>query len=165
MTLAKALRPWLVVAVLVLVSGCAVKLVPDYDKALVSGLTASNTGIMQLFAATDSGTKHETFSHREDKYNTLIGNMDALRIQAQARPVPDNRITEAVNKLLQGRNSPKLPDELPSAFALTKISEILVKMRDTDKKQGVTRGEVQAFKNNVVIYLDQALTYESFIER
>jgi hypothetical protein len=46
-----------------------------------------------------------------------------------------------------------------------KISETLVKMRDTDKNQGVTATEVQVFKNQVAIYLDQALTYESFLER
>jgi hypothetical protein len=38
-------------------------------------------------------------------------------------------------------------------------------MRDVDKKQGVTAFEVAAFKGQVVIYLDQALTYENFLER
>ena len=60
-----------------------------------------------------------------------------------------------------------IPDdsEIPSATALAEISKTIVKMRDTDQKQGVTGLEVQAFKNQVSVFLDQALTYESFLER
>ncbi len=39
------------------------------------------------------------------------------------------------------------------------------KMRDTDKSQGITRTEVAAFKGQIEISLDQALTYEKALER
>jgi hypothetical protein len=48
---------------------------------------------------------------------------------------------------------------------MEEISKTMTKMRDTDKKQGVTEFEVRAFKGQVVIYLDQAITYETFLER
>ncbi|MCP4351418.1 MAG: hypothetical protein GY795_38620 [Desulfobacterales bacterium] len=71
-------------------------------------------------------------------------------------------VNESLNK--RGVQTPS-DSETPSATAMGKISATLVKMMNTDKKQGVTATEVQAFKNQVTIYLDQALTYESFLER
>jgi hypothetical protein len=139
---------------------------PNYDKAIVDGLTSTNTKLMELFASTSSGTSKENFEQREKTYNSLIGSLDALTIQAKARPVPKNKITEKVNEYLTSRGVNVLEgDDAPSATALAKISESIVKMRDTDKKQGVTATEVSAFKGQVVIYLDQAITYESFLER
>jgi hypothetical protein len=113
-----------------------------------------------------SGTSGDTFPAREDKYNSLIGHLYALEIQTQARPVPKNVATEQINKLLGERGAGSLDTGVsPSAFAITKVKDSIVKMKDTDKKQGVTAYEVQAFKNQVVIYMDQALTYENFLKR
>jgi hypothetical protein len=38
-------------------------------------------------------------------------------------------------------------------------------MRDTDSEQGVTAIEVAAFKQQIAISMDQALTYEKALER
>lgn len=152
--------------VLLLLPGCAAQLAPDYDQALVDGLVSINTEVMQYFASVSSGTTKDTFSEREDSYNKLIGSLDALEIQAKARPFPKNDATEKINEFLSERGVNMLEsDEAPSAYALKKISETITKMRDTDKKQGITAVEVLAFKGQTVIYLDQALTYESFLER
>ena len=149
-----------------MVLGCAATLAPTYDKALFEGLTASNSGVMEFFASVAGGTTKETFEHRQARYANLIGRFDAMEIQARARPVPNTKVTAKINEILTKRGLP-IPDdnEIPSAVALGKISGTLAKMRDTDKKQGVTATEVQAFRNQVAIYLDQALTYESFLER
>lgn len=153
-------------AVLLFLTACATTLAPNYDKAIVNGLVSTNTKLMEHFASTSSGTTKETFEKREKTYNNLIGSLDALTIQAKARPIPKNKITKKVNEYLTKRGVQILESEdTPSATALEKISETIVKMRDTDKKQGVTPFEISAFKGQVVIYLDQAITYESFIER
>jgi hypothetical protein len=147
-------------------TACTTKLAPNYDKAIVDGLTSTNVKLMELFAETSSGTTPGTFDQREKSYNSLIGNLDALTIQAKSRPIPKNRVTEKVNEYLQRREVTVLEGgEAPSAAALGHISETIVKMRDTDKEQGVTFIEVAAFKGQVVIYLDQAMTYEGFLER
>ena len=156
----------LIMILLFTLSGCATKLAPNFDKALVNGLTTTNTGVMTFIASVDGGTENETYDQRKDNYAILIGQCNALEIQAKARPIPKNRMTEKINKLLEKRDIPAIDDSgTPSATAMKKISETLVKMRDTDKKQGITSYEVQAFKNQIAIYLDQALTYESFLER
>lgn len=149
-----------------MLAGCVTTLAPNYDKALVDGLTTTNTEVMEFLAFVDDGTQKNTFDQRKQKYANLVGRFNALEIQAKARPVPQNKITEKINDFLNKRGVQPIDDsETPSATAMKKISETLVKMRDTDQKQGVTSTEVQGFKNQISIYLDQALTYESFLER
>lgn len=150
----------------VFLTACTATLAPNYDKAIVDGLVSANQKSMEIFASTSSGTSNGDYDKREKQYNSLIGSIDALAIQAKARPVPKNNVTEKVNKYLHSRGIEALEGEdAPSATALEKISETITKMRDTDKKQGLTAFEVKAFKGQTVIYLDQALTYESFLER
>jgi len=168
-----ALKHWsygrlLVVATLFSLAGCATQLAPPYDKAVVEGLSAANTETMTLLASASQGTDKSTYSSREEKYNNLIGKLDALVISAGARPMPKNKVTEALNKLLIKRGGEPIDDDdstPPSAHSIKKIAETLTVMRDTDKKQGVTAYEAQAFKGQLVIYFDQAITYENFLQR
>lgn len=167
-----ALAKWsylrvLSVAVLFSIAGCVTQLAPPYDKNVAEGLTAVSTEAMTLMAVVSHGTDKGGFTSREDKYNTLIGKLDALALAAGARPMPKNKVTDAINKLLAKRGETINEDDAtpPSAHSIKKISETLTKMRDTDKKQGVTVLEAQGFKNQLVIYFDQAITYENFLQR
>lgn len=168
-----ALKQWsyarlLVIAVFLSLAGCATQLAPSYDKNVAEGLSAANTETMTLLATASQGTDKSTFSSREDKYNNLIGKLDAIALSAGARPVPKNKVTEVINKLLEKRGGKPIDDDdstPPSSHSIKKIAETLTKMRDADKKQGVTAFEVQAFKGQVVIYFDQAITYENFLQR
>lgn len=159
-------HPLILVALVFLSTGCATTLAPQYDKAVVEGMTTTSTEVMEFFASVSSGTQKDTFDERKQRYANLIGRFDALEIQAKARPVPKNKITDKINDLLSKRGV-SIPEdsEIPSATAMGKISATLVEMRNIDQKQGLTATEVQAFKSQVTIYLDQALTYESFLER
>jgi len=158
------LAPWILLAALMV--GCATQLAPLYDKAILDGITVANREAMTLFASASNGLVKESHGARADTYNKLIGSLDALEIQAKARPVPKTKNIVAVNTWLEKRGLPAVTDdEVPSATAIGKISATLKKMRDTDHKQGVSATEVQAFRNQVSIYMDQAITYESFLER
>lgn len=158
---------WLTLAFgVLLLSACAARLAPSYDKTLVDGITTVNTNVMELFASVSSGTKAATYSKRQATYDKLIGQLDALAIQANARPEPKSKITQAVNEALRKRGIPVVDSSgTPSAAALDAISGTLAKMKQTDKKQGLTAFEVKAFKGQVAIYMDQALTYENFLNR
>jgi hypothetical protein len=149
-------------------AGCAVQLAPPYDKVVADTLVSANTETMTLLATVSPGTKPETFSAREERYNEVIGKVEALSLQAVARPMPKNKITDAINKLLDKRGVQALADDEdtpPSAHAIKAIAQTLTKMRDTDRKQGVTAFEVQAFKGQILVYFDQAITYENFLQR
>lgn len=154
------------IAMLLLASACVTQLAPDYDQALVDRLNATNEALMEFFASTSQGVKPSAFGDRKASYDNLIGRVDALVIQARSRPIPENSVTEKVNAALEKRGVQILDDgDTPSATALQRISETMVKMRDTDQKQGVTALEVTAFKGVVSIYMDQAMTYENYLER
>ena len=43
---------------------------------------------MTLFASLSSSAETEAFSKRESTYNDINGKLDALRVQANSRPVP-----------------------------------------------------------------------------
>lgn len=155
---------WITLALLF--SGCAAALAPAYDQAILDGLTSANSSAMELFAALSDGTNKDSYPEREAKYNMLIGHFDALELQARSRPDPGDKILQKANNLLVKRGIP-LPDssDMPSAHALNRISKTMAKMKSTDKLQGITLTEVRAFKNQICIYMDQALTYESFLKR
>ncbi|MDG4562471.1 MAG: hypothetical protein P9E88_14375 [Candidatus Competibacter sp.] len=167
------LRRWsymrvLFVVALLSIAGCATQLAPPYDKNVAEGLTAANTEAMTLMATTSQGTDKSTFSSREEKYNALIGKLDALALLAGARPMPKNKVTDTINQLLEKRGGKPIDNDdatPPSAHSIKKLAETLTKMRDTDRKQGVTAYEAQAFKGQLVIYFDQAVTYENFLQR
>lgn len=149
-------------------SGCAAQLAPQYDKPVADGLNAVSAEAMTLFASAAGGTRKESFATREEKYNAVVGKLDALALQAGARPVPQNKFVDAVNKLLDKRGAPPLVDDdatPPSAHAIAQISRTVSKMREVDKMQGVTGTEVELFKRQAAIYFDQAITYENFLQR
>ena len=157
---------FLLVLLIVISVGCAVQLAPKYDAALFEGVTNTNSKIMELFASVSTGTDKATFNEREQSYNSIIGSVDALAIQSKARPMPENKLTEKVNQYLEKRGVGSMTgDVAPSANSLEEVSKQLSKMKEVDKKSGLTPGAVAAFKNAVIISMDQAITYESFLNR
>lgn len=160
------LAAWL--SILLLLAGCAIQLAPNYDKAVADGLNAASTETMVLMASASAGTHPTNFSGRENAYNGLIGRLDALALLAAARPMPKNKVTETINKLFDKRHRQPLSDDdsvPPSAHAIEKIASTVTKMRDTDRKQGLTEADVRLFKGQVTIFFDQAMTYENFLQR
>lgn len=148
------------------ITGCATQLAPKYDEALFKGITNINVKIMELFASVSAGTDSASCGEREATYNAIIGSVDALALQSRARPVPENSVSEKVNEYLESRGIGTLADDVaPSANSLEQVSRQLNKMKEVDCKSGLTAGVVATFKNAVIISMDQAITYESFLDR
>jgi hypothetical protein len=152
--------------VLVLVSGCLAQLAPQYDRALFDGITRTNQNLMQFFASVAEGAAPAEFPTREASYNRLIGAVESLALQSRARPMPKNDSIDKVNRYLDERGiAPVDNSEAPSADALDQIATQLTKMKSVDRENGLRPGAVALFKNAVVISMDQAMTYESFLDR
>jgi len=156
---------YILIVSLMLATGCKTMLAPVYDQAIVEGVTTSSEKTMSFLAEISNGTIKEKFGEREKTYNELIGAFDALKLQAKARPLPKNVATEKINMLLEAKGSNSLSGNYPSAFAFEKISETLSKMKEEDKTKGIKPTAMEAFKGMIEIFLDQALTYESFLKR
>lgn len=144
--------------------GCRTLLAPEYDKAIVETISTVSEKTMSLFAKVSEGTSNLNFSEREEEYNNLIGAYDALKIKAKARPIPKNTATKKINELLGTRGN-ALSGDYPSAFAFEKIANTLRKMKEKDRSSVIKPTAIAAFKGQVEIFLDQALTYESFLKR
>ena len=150
---------------LALLLGCQATLAPAYDRAIFEGVTENSELAMRFFAEVDGGTDSDSFFVRQSTYNQLIGAFDSLKLQAKARPVPNNMAMDKINKLLQERGSSAITGDYPSAFAFGQIAETFKKMKETDREKGIKPLALQAFKGQVEIFLDQAITYESFLKR
>ena len=149
-----------------LLAGCMVQLAPRHDAALYDGIVRVNERIMELFASVTPDADAAAFATREATYNSLIGSVDALAMQSRARPIPNSEVRDRVNEYLGDRGQPLLgDDEAPSAAALDQVSSQLAEMKKTDQAGNLKPGAVKLFRNAVIISMDQAITYESFLER
>jgi len=158
-------------SILMLLQCCAIHIAPKYDVKIVDSLSESSNNLFTFFSEVSEGTTALDYSVREQKYNALIGKLEALELQIKARPVPSSskleKLKEKVNGALKARNVDAFQfstdDNFPSANALKMIVLNIKKLKDVDKLQGVSKTEVQVFKGYVENYLDQALTYEKYL--
>lgn len=148
-------------------ASCTVKLSPDYDKDLSTSLSSINTEMMVFFASIDEGTHSTNFGDRKQTYSKIKGKLEALVIDLKSRPTPSINNMEAINAILKANNIPILPNDMnspPSVESILSVSKTIKQMESTDKSQGLTSFEIQAFKNQINIYISQAITYENFLK-
>jgi hypothetical protein len=146
-----------------LLSGCALRLAPEYSASIVDGLEGVNRDVMVFFAAVETGTSAGTFGARRDAYADLIGRVDALRLTAIARPAPTSgglglgvipRSVEEIDVL-----------DTPTPAVLETMIASLQAMRNRDQASGLPALVIQGYKREVEISMDQALTYEKALQR
>jgi hypothetical protein len=78
-----------------------------------------------------------------------------------------DKIISKANSSLQKKGTALISanQTAPSATALKNVTANVTKMKQTDKLQGITATEALAFKNNITLFFDQALTYERFLNK
>jgi hypothetical protein len=147
------------------INGCKTALAPSYDKTIVEKTNATTTELLQLFASVSDGTLKNSFDTREVTYNAIIGSFDAMAIVARARPVPTNSVTKKIAAEFKQRNLILVIDDHPSAVAFEQIVITLSKMKFKDRDMDLSKDAVGLFKGQLKVFLDQAITYENFLER
>jgi hypothetical protein len=161
----------LLLSILLITTRCAVSLAPRFDQGIIDNLSITSTEVFQLLSEVSDGTTNADFNKREEEYNQVIGKLDALALQINARPVPDNKTVDKIiskaNSSLQKKGTTLISvnQTAPSATALKNVTANVTKMKQTDKLQGITATEALAFKNNIELFFDQALTYERFLNK
>lgn len=151
---------WLAVAI----SACTIRLAPDYDQSLVDGLSKINEDAQQFFAALAGGSdRNAGFARHEPTYNQLIGRIEALRLQAEARPEPPP-------PALLGFLAPPLSEDMPrlktpTAEILGNMAQALRDMRAAHQQNGLAAGEVGVEKKGFDQKMAQALTVEKALKR
>jgi hypothetical protein len=155
-------------------AGCAIRLGPDYDKAIFDGLTKINEDAMTLFASVASGASKNTYPKRQPVYDGLIGKLDAVRVQIDARlsPSPPLLLTTMLSQNTNATpptsdaksRTPAVP-EVPSLGSVNTMIRTITSMRDQDSKWGLTSNLVSGFKLRFEPSIEQALVYEKALNR
>lgn len=147
-----------------LAGGCAVKLAPDYDKAILDGLTTANQSAMVLFAAAESGP----YSKREAAYDETIGQLAAVQVQIKARgtPAPPPLLTRLATAADNKSAADKISDalEAPTAGDVVTLIRIMNVAR-RDDQNGHLKQRLDFHVEAFAIQMAQALAYEKALQR
>ncbi len=156
-----------IAALLLILSACTVRLAPDYDPVILSGLADANQQTLTLFAALSRGTQPAAFPQREAEYNAVIGKFDALRLEAAARPNPNTANAGLFARAAGVAETPDLEERLkaPTPRILATIIAKLTQLRDDDRARPLTPSFVALFKHSYEISFQQAFTYERALQR
>jgi hypothetical protein len=152
-----------------LLAGCTAQLAPAYDQNISDGLDSANKDIQTLFASIGDSVTKDTFKNRSDSYNKIIGELNALELQAKLRPSPQglvniNNVNAALQKSGVAQIDPNFTD-VPSVRSINDTSGTMSHMRDFDAAGGLRGGQLKALENQAVTFLSQAIAYESFLKR
>lgn len=166
----KSFSAWILCVALVgaLLGACAAQLAPNFDRTIIDGLSKTNEDAMTLFSRVSAGTQKQTFASRSAAYDSLIGKVEALKLQASIRPEPQPN--PALSGFLarattaDGRQTVGIPSA-PTPNILARMAKAFTLMRDTDRAQGLRPAVAGTFRSEFEILIEQALTYERALER
>ena len=155
-----------------LAGGCAIKLAPAFDKSIFDGLTEANVDAMKIFASATSGP----FSKRAKAYDDVIGELNAVQVQINARGTPPTpplllQLTAAVGDAEAERHLAAL-SKPPTSADIDNLIEIITETKRADSKGILLRQSrvthktrLALFKGAFSVQMAQALTYEKALQR
>jgi hypothetical protein len=164
-------RVWPAVSLIIclVLAGCTAQLAPPYDQNISDGLGGANKDIQTLFASIGVGVTKDTFKTRSDSYVKIIGELNALELQAKLRPSPQGLVNiNTVNAALQKSGLTQIDpnfNDIPSVRSIHDTSDTISHMRDFDEAAGLHGGQLKALENQTLTFLAQAIAYESFLKR
>lgn len=143
-----------------LTGGCAIKLAPDYDKAIFDGLSKANEDAMVLFASTNSGP----YSKRDSGYDTVIGELNAIQVQIKARGAPAPPLL--LFQVTPGADKKSVSDALapPTSGDVDNLLRIVNSARRADQS-GRIKGRIDFLVEAFAVQMAQALAYEKALQR
>jgi hypothetical protein len=157
-----------VLIALVVLAGCSLQLVPQHDPSIVDGLNTTNTKTLTLFSALANGSPKAKFADYKARYDEVIGAFDALRLKAEARPVP--QIGQTIASLgplrdICGTGSGTNACINSSPASMETIVMILSGLRDLHLQSGLPADDVAISKQMYVTSVAQALKVETALKR
>ncbi|QGZ59364.1 hypothetical protein [Paraburkholderia acidiphila] len=94
-----------IVAIALCCAACTMQLAPSYSASLANGIHDVNADIMSLYSTMGMGTTAGSFASRADRYDEIIGKLDALTLQSQSRPIPNDDVTQKIEAYLKAHNA------------------------------------------------------------
>jgi hypothetical protein len=153
----------LVFCIAAVLGGCAVKLAPDYDKAIFDGLAKANTDAMTLFASTSSGP----YSDRQAAYDSVVGQLNAVQVQIKSRGTPASPLLAGLFVPANARHGQQQASGVlasPTAASVNALIKIVERTRKEDS-QGRIKNRIDFDQEAFAIQMAQALAYEKALQR
>jgi hypothetical protein len=150
-------------AFLVSVAACETVLAPDYDPALVAGFNQANQQAFTLFSAVSGGSPAGAYRAYAEQYDGVIGAFDALRLQAEARPVPE--LPGTVTTRVCDDSEAATCSNNPTPLNLAGLSANLSLMKARHASAGLSSGYVQLRRIDHEIYAANVLAVEEYLKR
>jgi len=148
-------------------SNRAVQLAPEYDVKIYDGIIALNNDAQVFFASAENGLKEDKYILYEPTYNEIIGTLQSLIIQLDARPIPESKLLNKINEKLkkEGKEPFNFSDNLPTRNALQIILDRFENLKTNHAKREIKPIEISTARQAFNIAIDQAITFESHLER
>jgi hypothetical protein len=156
-------------AVALVLAGCGIRLAPNYDRDIIDGLARTNEDALTLFASVANGAPPGSYPRRVDAYNALQGKLESVGAMVKARGTPQPPATGVallgvvgVQNAQQQADQYMQPSTGPNIEAMIRIVNL---MRNDDSRGKLSALSVMTLKNNFSAEMNQALTYEKFLNR
>lgn len=160
----KALHVFLFVLIL---SGCAARLAPDYDQSFYDQIVSVNQSVGILFSELEINGAKSGFSKASVSYAKVLGSLKSLHILSQSRPLPSN--LEKLSKIKslseicgQGHELSDCLNDTPDK--LEEIIAIVTAVRDRHQLHGVSQSLLSGYQNAYTGLMQQILVYEGYLE-
>lgn len=166
-------REWIVtvrggplVAVLILLASCAVQLAPSYDELVSQRLTDLNQSIAAFIAGVpETGYPSSTFAAHAQFYADTLGEIDALKARAAARPVPEPLIVSWLGISSETKKA-VVGDQIPTVESLDLVAQSIEDMRNFNQgSSGLSASFARNTGKQIQIALNNAITYELALKR
>jgi hypothetical protein len=155
--------PFLALLALLFLGGCQAQLAPAYDQSIVQALGTANTNGMALFdQVAQNPSNPQGYAAAQASYTALIALLEATKVQIDSRPMPS---TPSGANLLGKAISDIQAMPAPSSGVVALLAQTISTMRSTHATRALSLIEVQAFKGQYVISMQQALIYEKALAR
>lgn len=152
-------------ALLTLVASCEAAFAPAYDPAFVAGFNETNEEALALFSALAGGSSAGAYPRYAAQYDGVIGSFEALKLQAEARPVPP--LPPAVAARVSPEDCPADAGCAinPTPFNLAGLIENLNLLKERHARVGLVPDYVGLRKEDYEIYAANVLILEEYLKR
>jgi hypothetical protein len=156
----------LMAAAALFLASCSTQLAPAYDGYIDNGLTELSQTIETYYAAMPpTGYAKESVPKQEPFYSDTLGKIEALKIRAAARPVPEAVATRWLGMQQRPNSAIGVGDEIPTVTNLNLVIDALQQLRDAQRSSGLSPAFAKRTVEQIRIALRNAITYEMALKR
>lgn len=154
-------------------SSCAEKLNSGYSKKIVDHVNNVALSLYKLFAENQKGTLTKEYSTlREPQYNTIIADLETLKLQIISRPNINPAFQSAALKCFNTRfnipcNSISYKEliEYPSKQSVEDLIKTIQQLKFSDSKANLNERKIRSFRTKISKNLNLIATYENILNQ